>query len=364
MGRRSPSWHLSSTSTPPFPSWPVITIGNDNMPTPEPSKNEPTNTSPSKTDTSPSKTATVTSSSSSCTGSIITDYWVSCASAVSGTTSSCSTYSSSLASGCSLTPITTTTVSSCTAPASVDSGNLLPGETAGAEYDFVDPRVSEANPQWTYTVAVLASTGIIGATGSGPTSGSTTTANTIAVVSSTLISSTSQPTTTTGSAPLCVPLQDPDNGVTGYCDCSSGSFVTTTPFRTSTNDPCGYTTLSILPPTITRHQPQRTTIRSLLLLQTLLGTLSLAQAVLYHISPLQTALLTPCAMVQALPLARHRPSLRLQAHLHHLLRLRHHQRTVLSGIWAGAGTLRYTISMAGRQMEAKVCTTRRTVVAP
>ncbi|MCJ1450871.1 hypothetical protein MMC28_001205 [Mycoblastus sanguinarius] len=236
---------------PPFPSWPIITIGNDNIPTPEPSKNEPTNTSPSNTNTSPPKTATVTSSSSSCTGSTITDYWVSCALAASGTTSSCSRYSSSLASGCSLTPITTTTVSSCTAPASVDSGNLLPGETAGAEYDFVDPRVSEANPQWTYTVAVLASTGIIGAAGSGPTSGSTTTANTIAVAPSTLISSISQPSTTTGSPPLCVPFQDPDNGVTIYCDCSSGSFVTTTPLRTSTNDSCGYTTLSIPTPTVT-----------------------------------------------------------------------------------------------------------------
>ncbi|KAL2046380.1 hypothetical protein N7G274_001827 [Stereocaulon virgatum] len=233
---------------PPFPSWPVITIGNDNIPTPEPSKGKPTDTSPSKTDTSPSTTATVTSSSSFCTGSTITDYWVSCASAASGTTSSCSTYSSSLAFGCSLTPITTTTVSSCTAPASVDSGNLLPGEMAGAEYDFVDPRVSEANPQWTYTVAILASTGIV----SGPTSRSTPT---------TLISSTSPPATTTESPPLCIPFQDPKNGVTGYCQCSSGSFLTTTPFQTSTNNPCGYTTLSIptptltMPPTTTNNNP-------------------------------------------------------------------------------------------------------------
>lgn len=104
-----------------------------------------------------------------------------------------------------MTPATTTTASSCTAPASVDPDSLLPGEVAGPEYDFVDPRVSETqgDPQWSYTVAVVASTGVVGASpGSSPTSGPSTTANITSTTSSSISTSGSSQSVTPSSSQL------------------------------------------------------------------------------------------------------------------------------------------------------------------
>lgn len=224
---------------PPFPEWPIITIGNDRLPTPDPSGKQ----SPSNPTSTVSKT---TSTSETCTTATVTDYWVSCASGTTGTSSICSTYSSSLVTGCNVTPSATTTASSCTAPASVDSDNLLPGEMAGPEYDLYDARSGDSSPSWSYTVAVIASTGVVGASpGSSPTSASASTTNATSLTSTISATGSSQTATITPSSPLCVPFQDPHNNDPGHCDCSSASFTTTLPFITSTGNPCGYTTLII-----------------------------------------------------------------------------------------------------------------------
>lgn len=130
----------------------------------------------------------------------------------------------------------------------MDSDDLQPGEIAGPEYDYLDPKATQVGFPWTYTVAVIASSGIVGATpGPAPSSGPTNTANSTSVASTTNESGTSSAPTSTSVLSLCQAFQDPDNGDEGHCQCSSGSLTTTLPFSTSSgtagSGPCHYTSL-------------------------------------------------------------------------------------------------------------------------
>ncbi|KAL9620387.1 MAG: hypothetical protein Q9160_005087 [Pyrenula sp. 1 TL-2023] len=251
-------------SPPPFPSWPAITIGNDHIPTVEPKKDEPTKNSP--TDNSPDKdeptktsstSTTSTSSSSSCTSSTVTDYWVLCNSAAANTTSSCSTYSSSIITGCSVTAATVTDVA-CDAD-DPESADDLEEEDSDLESTSSDPPVTQTPGQPSSPSAVSGIPGIVGPSpGSAPTSGPTNTAQPAPVVPNPGVSQTSTAVTTTSAPPLCAPFQDPHANDRGHCQCSSGSFTTTLPFRTpdgsKSAEVCEYTTL-VIPSSTTNDPP-------------------------------------------------------------------------------------------------------------
>ena len=256
---------------PPFPGFPKITIGSDHVPTPAPSKEaDPSKSSP-ESDASSSKHSSSTSkSTSSCSRATVTDYWVECPSATSGPSSKCSTYSSAKVTGCSVTQKISTSVSACTKPASVDNGALLPGETYGLEYNFYDPTLSATEFPYTYTVAVLESTGIVGGKQPSVTSGHSRSGTTKAKSSQKGSSKSSGKASTSKSShpasvtaaptgdPICIPFEDPDHSIdTGYCQCSSGKFFTTTPYLKTSGNPCGYTSLKI--PSST-HQSQHTPV--------------------------------------------------------------------------------------------------------
>ena len=178
-----------------------------------------------------------------------------------------------------------TKISACTKPASVNTDVLLPGETYGLEYNFYDPALSATEFPYTYTVAVLESTGVVGGKQPSVTSvhshsgtakpknsrsskssrkdpsKATNKGSPSATHTKEQPSKSSHPASVTAAPtgdPICVAYEDPDHGINkGYCQCSSGKFFTTTPFLKTSGNPCGYTSLKI-PPSST-HKSQHTT---------------------------------------------------------------------------------------------------------
>ncbi len=189
-------WGLSDLPPiPPFPSisppciWPFCTGGrgpggSDPSSDPQPpppytpddpnmlDSNEPkTQTQPSDKFSQPSSTqdmltssgsssasqSSSLTSSESCSSQIITDYWVSYA---SGASTSCSTYSSSLISGCSVTATTSTTASACPLGAYASPEPTMAGFNYSDEYPVLIPGYS-SDVQWTYTVAEIVESRVI-----------------------------------------------------------------------------------------------------------------------------------------------------------------------------------------------------------
>lgn len=291
---------------PPFPGisppciWPFCTgggggggsnpPGDPNPPPPytpddpnTPDSNNPKTQDPSNKSDQPSSThgsssqssaSSSSSSSSSCSTHTVTDYWVRCA---SGTSSACSTYSSSLVSGCSVSAVVSTTASACPLGARVSADPTLGGFNYGnGEYPVLNDGYS-GTEQWTYTVAEIVASGVVvgdaGPTNSAnsasianPTASPTTStsaspgsgASTASFVTSTSNPTSSMSTSTNGGKtsqpsatgePMCEHFADPDNGVAGGCQCSSGTLVTMLPLLTGLSDQCGYTSFPSPSPT-------------------------------------------------------------------------------------------------------------------
>lgn len=213
------------------------------------------------------------SSSASCSSRTVTDYFVSCA---SGASTSCSTYSSSAVSGCSVTAVTSTTASACPLGAFASPDPTMAGFDYSGEYPVLSPGYS-SDVQWTYTVAEIASSGVVGSFVAGPSSSanssqstgpvtSTTTSNTATPGSGAFTLTTTSSASSTDSAnsagvtssssstlasSFCENFADPDNGIGGECQCSSGTFFTTLPLLTGSADQCGYTSFPSPSPTPT-----------------------------------------------------------------------------------------------------------------
>jgi len=244
----------------------------NNSPTDKPTS-KPTST---KESTSESKSSSSSSSSSSCSVQTKTDFWVSCA---SGSTSACSTYSSSIVSGCSATAFTTTTASACPLAARVTPDPTLAGfDYSNGEYPIIRDDYS-LTESFVYTVAQIVSTGVVGAAPTGSVSGSisstasknatsTSTSgsssstsdsqSSITKTSSSASKSQSSASSTTTEAPrYCFPYADPHNNVKGVCQCSSAGSVTKVPLFTSSGDICGYPAY----PTATTTEPPASTTK-------------------------------------------------------------------------------------------------------
>ena len=93
----------------------------------------------------------------SCLSHTVTDYWVSCASSAS---ISCSTYSNSVASGCSVTAMTSTTASACPLGAYASPDPTMAGFDYSNEYPVLNPGYS-SNFQWTYIVVNIVESGVV-----------------------------------------------------------------------------------------------------------------------------------------------------------------------------------------------------------
>ena len=300
---------------PPFPGisppciWPFCTGGGgpggsdppgDPQPPPPykpddpntPDSNEPkTQTQPSDKSSQPSSTQDPSSSSEpssasqsssltsseSCSSHIVTDYWVSCA---SGASTSCSTYSSSLVSGCSVTAMTSTTASVCPLGAYASPEPTMAGFDYSNEYPVLNPGYS-SDVQWTYTVAEIVESGVVVAGASAGPPGSATSSSTTGTIIPTggassatpgsgastipVLITTNSPSSTSGGDsarmtsslsavsvnPICENFADPDQGVAGECQCSSGTFYTKLPLLTGQSDQCGYSSFPSPNPTPT-----------------------------------------------------------------------------------------------------------------
>ena len=241
---------------------------------PSDQSSQPSSTQSPSTSSSASQTSSVTSSAT-CSSQIVTDYWVSCA---SGASSACSTYSKSVVSGCSVTALTSTTSSACPLGASASPDPTMAGFDYSGEYPILKPGYS-SDVQWAYTVADIVASGVIvGGTTAGPSDSASTsqslgtltrTGTDSSAILGSGVSSTTMPTattslssisgsnsavitntaSTTASISLCENFADPDNGVSGECQCSSGTFNTKLPLLTGQSDQCGYTTLPSPAPT-------------------------------------------------------------------------------------------------------------------
>jgi hypothetical protein len=155
---------------------PPYTPGDPNTPD---SNNPKTQDQPSDTSSKPSSTQDLSSSSNPssasqsssvtsvelCSSHTATNYWVSCA---SGTSTSCSTYSSFVVSGCSATAVTSTTASACPLGAYVSPDPTMAGFDYPDEYPVLKPAYS-IDVQWTYAVASIVESGVVvGGASAGP----------------------------------------------------------------------------------------------------------------------------------------------------------------------------------------------------
>ena len=226
---------------------------------------------PSTSSSSASQTSSVTLSAS-CSSQTITDYWVSCA---SGASSSCSTYSSAVVSGCTVTAVTSTTDSACPLGASASPDPTMAGFDYSNEYPVLSPGYS-SDVQWTYTVADIVESGVVNGGSSAGSSATASTSQSVGIITST--EATSSAVSTSGLSPttmhtitnppsstnrinntpsattfesFCENFADPDNGISGECQCSSGTFYTKLPLLTGQPDQCGYTTFPTQVPTPT-----------------------------------------------------------------------------------------------------------------
>ena len=255
---------------PPYtPDDPNTPDSNDPKTQDQPSdkSSQPSSTQNPSSTSSASQTSSV-ATSTTCSSQIVTDYWVSCA---SGASSSCLTYSSSVVSGCSVTAVTSTTTSACPIGASVSPDPTMAGFDYSNEYPILNPGYS-SDVQWTYIVADIVESGVVvGGSSAGPSNSATnsqsagTTTPTGSVSSAipgsgasrtTMLTITSPPSSTSGggalgktnipsttaSSPICENFADPDDGISGECQCSSGTFYTKVPLLTGQPDQCGYTT--------------------------------------------------------------------------------------------------------------------------
>ena len=243
---------------------------------PSDKSSQPSSTQNPSTSSSGSQTSSVTSSAT-CSHQIVTDYWVSSA---SGASSSYSTYSSSVVSGCSITALISTTASACALGASASPDPTMAGFDCSNEYPILSPGYS-SDVQWTYTVADIIESGVVvGAARAGPSisasssqsvgtitptratisaiPGSGVSPTTMLIINNPLtgasgrnsVGITNTPSATTPES-MCENFADPDNGVSGECQCSSGTFHTKLPLLTGQPDQCGYTTFPSQAPTPT-----------------------------------------------------------------------------------------------------------------
>ena len=236
---------------------------------------QPSSTQHPSTLSNPSSSSSASSvtSSASCSAQTVTDYWVNCA---SGALTSCSTYSSAAVSGCSVTAATSTTASACPNGASASPDPTMAGFDYSNEYPVLNPGFS-SDVQWMYTVANIVDSGVIvGSASAVPSSvasgNQTTLASTPSRISSsaipgsgvltTLLTTTHPPSSTIGGSgsmtstvaksftpSFCENFANPDNGVPGECQCSSGTLYTTLPIPTGQSNQCGYTVLRSPAPT-------------------------------------------------------------------------------------------------------------------
>lgn len=234
---------------------------------------------PSSSSNPSSASQSPVTSSESCSSHTVTDYWVSCA---SGASTSCSTYASSVISGCSVTAATSTTASACPLGAYVSADPTMAGFDYSNEYPVLNPGYS-SDVQWTYTVADIVESGVVvgsasasagpsDSANSSPTTGTITPSgadNTATPGSGAstmpILTTTNLPSSTSGGNsagmtsspsaasvnPICQNFADPDNGVAGECQCSSGTFYTKLPLLTGQSDHCGYTSFPSPSPTPT-----------------------------------------------------------------------------------------------------------------
>ena len=264
-----------SNPPPPYtPDDPNTPDNNDQKTQDRPSdqSSQPPSTQNPSTSSSASQTSSVTSSAS-CSSQIVTDYWVSCA---SGASSSCSTYSSAVVSGCAVTAVTSTTGSACPLEASASPDPTMAGfDYSGGEYPVLSPGYS-SDVQWTYIVADIVESGVVfGDASIGPSTSASTSQSVGTTISTgatsgavpasgpsptTMLTITNPPSSTslitntpsaTTSESLCENFADPDNGVSGECQCSSGTFYTKLPLLTGQPNQCGYTTFPTQAPTPT-----------------------------------------------------------------------------------------------------------------
>ncbi|KAI9727381.1 MAG: hypothetical protein M1834_008452 [Cirrosporium novae-zelandiae] len=204
---------------PPIVNWPTITIGNDYIPTPGPESDDSDPTGSG----SQSSTASSTSSSSSCTQStVVTDFYVSCTSASAGASSSSCVTSTSFVTGCDETGTTTTTVGVCSAVDSDSDDSLPEGFVDGAEYPRVN--LDYTTDGWTYTVAVIASTGVVTAA-PGSASGSATMASSTIPPSSINITSTFISSSASSSASVSSPSSSVANATVSSLSTFSTSII-------------------------------------------------------------------------------------------------------------------------------------------
>ena len=240
----------------------------------QPSSTQDMSTSSESSSASQSSSLT---SSESCSSQIVTDYWVSCA---SGASTSCSTFSSSLVSGCSVTAMTSTTASACPLGAYASPEPTMAGFDYSNEYPVLIPGYS-SDVQWTYTVAEIVESGVVVGGASVSPSDSATSSPTTGIISPTggansatpgsgastmpILTTTNPPSSTSGGDsaqitsslsavsvnPICENFADPDEGVAAQCQCSSGTFYTKLPLLTGQSDQCGYSSFPSPSPTPT-----------------------------------------------------------------------------------------------------------------
>lgn len=216
--------------------------------------NEPSETDKPTSTRESSRSQSSSSSSSRCSSQTVTDFFVSCS--TSAATVSCSTYSTSIIQGCTVTATTETTAAACSKGGGGYLDDPIPSGWADNGPDYPTPVWSEFMAMQTVQSdyyqykGPIVSGDPVPSTGSSAIPRSSTTAKGVSSTTTADASSTGSSTEPepTQSSPICIPFQDPHMGISA-CNCESGTITTRLPMRTGSSDFCGYTILPSPSPT-------------------------------------------------------------------------------------------------------------------